>query len=785
MSKAFIRTYIRTNKYKNFYRHNFFIWKNTNELNEKLDNLYLPNNSMIYVSNGYLMLNLENKFNNLNINDHIKFIKTFIKQKQEELGKTWFKNILNILNKNKTILWIISTVEYIDEITLDYDSWLPLLENININDLSKYQLDNVLDLSKNNSLINLIINKSIKKKDKIWNLFIWFKEHINYVWSILKNYNFLILDKIFITKYLDWIDIKNFQITFKIKERAQNKIIYNTLFDKITKGIYDKALKSSGQLKIYKVWSSLKRQIKIFWQNVNLKIKQYYFNTNEIKTIESISLKNVILQNSINKNSKEIDISNYKNKQYSLNNNLIYDEAIKNIFSIVHFIKNYYLWIIEKNIPEYKNKIDSIILKFSDKLIEKLMKDLDKIKKNVNLKNLYFLQSLSFIKENELNKIKLLKHILKNLTNLYNEENDNKNIIINIKILNFLNDIIQIHQNYYKLLQQKYKKNKMKNNTLIKKYGLLLIKLKYNKDKNQIKLLIWLIWNVFKKEDIVWNFFENKIKKNKNIYYNYISFYNDNFEKNNTLKYKYKKELSFSKLSLNFYKIFENENFDWLKIKKHDFLNFLINLITKTLNKIEKKFKNINNFNNYIIYSKKIQDFKNYIEYLENIKKWKNILYDKKKVIMFLKQNTVIMEWLFNVFFKIEWKVSKSIFLIQKEFFNLIKLKQNTITKKEITNKKLIKKNNNYELNIERKIITKIKDNYLKNYFDWNRYKFITWTFFYLKNKVNYYSNTNNKIWKEISLSIAHNITDIINIESFIDEHWIYIIDNLKRCVPV
>jgi len=795
-NRAFIRTFIKTNKYKNFFRHNFLIWNSTDSISEKINTMYITKNSMIYVSNWYLMLDIKNNFRNLDYNSHLAFINNFIKEKQNKDNKTWFKNILNIIKKNKEKLGIINVVEYIDEITLDYDSELSLLWKIDFKDISKYKIEKLLDLSNNHKIIESLIQQSIKKKTKIGNSFIGFKEHANYFLSILKNYNFLTADKIFITKYIDWSDLKNFQITFKIKKEALTKIMYNTLFNKITKGIYDKILKSAWQLKIYKVWENIKRQIEFFWQKINLKVKQYNLNNEDIKTIEGVSFRNIIIQNIRNKISDKIVLTNYKNIQYSLNNNLIYDSAIKNIFSITFFTREYYNWIINRTIPKYKHNIDQLIKNLDVITIEKLTEDIKKINNKIEIKNLLFIQSFSFIKSNQLNKIKLLKHLITNLSEAYKNITENNNKEINDKIVSLLNNITTIHIDFYKLLQHKYKKTKNRCESINKNYNITInniqdkkIKTSLQQDgkpikkyKDQIKLLVWILWNSFEEKDQ--KSYQSKIKRNKNIYYNYISLYST---KGDNLKYSYKKNLSFQLLSSHIYKIFDTKWFKNFNIQKHELIDFLINYLDKIEKRIIQKEQKENNFQNFLIFNKKKQNIHNFIKMLWQKKKGKDMLYNNKKTINFFKKNEPIIEEIFNITFKTEWKVSKSIFLIQKEFFTLVWKNKKDGNKKEfnsLNNEKKYYKEEYWSV-IQSKVIKTIRDNYYRNYYEWNRFKFITWTFFYLKNKIEYYHKENNILWIKIIANIIDSIEQEIDISGFIEEHGNYIIEELKNSVPI
>ena len=810
MSKIFIRTFIKTNKYKSFYRHNFLIWENKEIIKQQLDNISIDQKSMIYVSNWYLLIELDTLSWFDNKQEHINFIHKYIKQEQINIWKTWYKNILNIIKKNKKKLWVRSIVEYVDEITLDYDSWLESLKDIKIDKLQELKVNSVIDLSTHKYLLDFIIKKSIKHKSKIWSMFIWFDNHCDYFLSILKNYNFLTIDKLFITKYIEGSNVKNFQITFKIKDKAMIKIMYKTLFNKISKWIFDKALKNASQLKIYKTWKNITRQFDFVWKQLNLKIKSYSFinNTNpsldnytKIKSISNISFKNIIIQNEINKISTKINTKNYKNIQYSLNNTLINDDAIKNIFNLIYFYQNYYYGILEQNIPLFSSKISKEISKLDSNIILELNKQIlninNKFSDNKSIKNIKFIQSFSILKENEKNKILLLRYILEKMKNINTLWNNNK---FNNQIQIFFTNIIEIHKQYLKLLQYKYNLVNRNKNKIIKEYNnrfnLLRSyksikekkqKKEINFDKKSIKILIWMVWNVFDKEDK--NIFLDKIKKNKNIYYEYIS--NPNNNKELTLKYSYKKELSFNFLSNHLYKIFDNDKFNNFKIRKHTFIWIFIQLLENTEKKILWKIEKEIDYQNRNIFLKKKENIQEYIKYLKLLYNNKNMLYNNFKIVNFLKKHNYILEEIFNILTKVEWKVSKSLFIIQKHFFNLLDKKAiREKTKNTIWLKNKYKSNIKFSISqqksfIKNNIVNTLKDSYFRHYYEWNRYKYITWCIYFLNNKIEYYKANHNEYAIDVVRNIISWIEWEINIDDYITEHGSNILEDLKQKIQI
>lgn len=583
--------YIRTfsvSEYKKIYKHKFILWT-YKEVQSFFDNLKLRFNQVLYVSNWYIKIDIDNSIS-YDLNDFKNNLIKKIKINNQETWKSWFEHIFRFLSEKQKELWIKGVYKYIDEITLDYDSWLSLFS-----DKSKLlETDNLnlLKISDQKYILDFFYQDIIKNKNKMMFKFLDKFDLFNYIIFIQNKYPFLTLEKIFITKILDWTNVINWQFTFKINTGFINKIYYETLFNKLSKNIFDKALKNASQFKLYKAWISTSRTFKFLWLDIKSPVLFYDFR---FKKGNSKRILNFIWK----KYFKDFEINNYNNqfliKKFWQKNNSKWISFIleqyrnKQLYDNKEYILyqwiNNFLWIIENIIPNVRKKINlrtkteleisKIIKTFSNKETEIIVNFINQILEINNKHNISYSNILSNVNLNKIGqkqKINFIKEIVKEIERS-KQKNKNYYNWLKQKLLK----ILEHHENYYKKIQR----NKKFSNSFKKKLGKII---EQNKDNPRY----------FKKE-------LNKLVRN----YKYIIFL-----LNNSIHYKLKKR----KENKN-----NKETYD-LSINNKINLNIIDKLIDKNKNifyklswflyKLENKRKNnleIYNLKNLkIIVNKKI-----------------------------------------------------------------------------------------------------------------------------------------------------------------------------------
>jgi len=724
----FIRSFMSAKKYKKLWKRSILYGTYT-EVNNKIKEIEnsTTKNKILYITNGLIKV----QFNEDNKKNLIKDI--------EEISNTnwnWLSTLKKGLEKKGYNVY-----NHFDEITLDFDS--------NLNDI----------LKENTNKISIPL------------LFWIFEE-------ILNKFQFLYVKKVIISKYNDFTNVWNFQITFWFNNVVNKTIKIHEFYKKLLKLkwlnnnlLFDPAMKSVSQLKMRKVWGNSKR------------------NYNDIDTLERKT--NVIEFNFNNWIEEKAKWLNFKKELESL-----YIQSVRNL--------KYIEELLRKDNKNIKKEIKAFLGNQISLNKKEILKDL---LVNVSLEKRYkFLitnldKIINTVNNNILN---TLEEVLLN----YNLENDDINILKNILSVKRTNKKILTQQlgmasSIIKKIIKKYNINKINTEKLYetisllsdynKKYNSILTK--WNNDvKNKVisdinktfnsnkKTILSLINkrlkdNVFSVRTIYGrldNKSNNKIQiTNKNLDFQTIKdkYFNNSL---NTLKNKYwKQEYLTNEQIITFLTQIELDIHKEIKFKKNtnwtfNFLNDKLvyentkNNLLKELDKLIIKLKN----------KKKI-----------TLEKFHNIITKENNLFEYLYKIKHITSWTFQVAYWTIKTISNKFYFYFKDKFNSrqkylersIELSEEYKRKGEIMKreyeqrwKEMKKENNKLLVNSIVKYIKK----QVSDFWIWNRFCSIQQTVWYIKSFVNTLENENKS-------SIASEIKDYLdNLDDIVPWMEDYIIED-------
>jgi len=690
MKIVYLRWYRISKWYKSFNKQKFIFWEYL-EVKSQLKKIEddIKWDKMLYTTNWYLQFIIKNK-------KELKLVKEIIENKET-------KGLADVYKK--TLFKKIEVFNYFDEITLDFDS--------NFNNFSE------------------------KKQS--------FNYHISLIKEILEKYDFLYIKKMFISKYNDFLNYGNFQITLGYDNIVNQNININKFYEKLLKlNLYDNALNKVSQLKIYKTWKKLRRNFK---ENNNIekekiKIIELNFSNINLSKISNININKNLIKEIINLNNRNIkqiiNLKNKKDKNVKIYfNNLLWNQITLNK-------KIYYIDLLENKIV--------------DNLFEQLQTKLNYKRNKLNQQIINIIEELNTL---EFEKICNLNNKIIEKKDLFNfTEIKNNNIEFLLIKSNFLNKNNKILQQIWKIWKEyiNFLNKNIQEFKIIKTQEINTIEklLKENNKKEIRKLLKQNNINI-KKSTFYYIFW----KENKK----YLNFYNKN------IKYDFIKYLLLKNLDLYKKQYWEN-NF----LEKED-IKTLILQIKKDIEKETLQHKKIKFLSEKFIYISNIKKIQDKFFILEKKLNKKNKLTLKKFYNIIIKELDIFKE-LYNIKWFLKqnfWASFWTIKNIWKKWFSYFKNKFSNRKMKFVNNKNNKKTKKNYNNNSLLKTIKDhIKNNADKYFYEGNRYNVIVYT-------VKYITSISNKIrndWKkELSNKILNIIQEIPNLlwyskfENYINTH--------------
>jgi len=654
----------------NFKRINFDRYINDNiQVNDVNNNLFINRKNYLYCSSKNSLINFNirefiyikkntnnfnkflilNKFNSqLNrIKPNALFLKRVIEKSEEQIKlelEKKKKQEYDLLYKKKLSLKYFSLFKNKKLLFAFNKNKLSKLYFLNSNYLKKYILK--LNLAKQ---FNINIKRLTHADIHTWNKFSFFLYNNN------KNLNFLNTNynenlSLFYNNKLNQYQIVKRKYLYynnqfkKIKYLIQyiklNKLKNLNLKNKIKKHLYFKNL---NQLKfLFSQIKSLRKEIfkcSLLLKKFN-KFNSYLFNNN-YKKIINLNLHKIIV------NKKIL----HKNKVFKLFKNF---NLIKK--SKINFILNFYKF---KNL---KRNINNFSLLNSNKTINRINKNLNKIK------NKYRINFIKFYR-----KFYKSKFFIKNKTNIIRNKKYFKLFFL-LQFYNFKNNNINKNRNFFSFRKRKIKSNLNLNFLLKSRFNKKLYYTYYKTVTNKFSFYNTLIFK------------NRKIKKNKKKFYKFFNFLQRKenskfFLENYNSKYKY---------SIFFYK-------SLYKIKKKDnFINYKI-ISNNFYKKMFIKKKNNNNYNYFKLKKNLLNNYKNKIlwNYVKTFKNNKNKYNKNKKLI------------LNKLLYKLKINKNSNWFFLLRNSFNLRQKKKKNLRLSFI---KLLK-NNNFSSMYIRKLLLNFNNN--------------------------------------------------------------------------
>jgi len=775
--------------HKNIFNNSFEYNLNINK-KSLIDN-FIKNAKEFYNTNFNKAINfiLNNYFNNCNVY-YLKNLKEFKKSKNKIISNLIYfkKEILNVNKflkkkenkKNKKIKNKIKIIlfKFLKE---EYKKFLKkIYENKEIKKILNFinKINKSIFTDENNLIAKKIIFEYLFNNINDFNYkLINFEEHLKQIKLILETYNFLILDRIIISKQLPKnfnIWIKNFQVTFKINHYLINDINVIKLRDKLIWDIYDKALTRPWQLKVYRVWKSAIREINIFWN---------FFKSNLIQINFSNTNSTTKLYYSYDLNLNSNKINNYLSKK---ERSLIKTILKQNKLNIQN--NNWYILEMIKTIKSWK--------KFTNKKMINNIYKKNKIKINLNKNYIAHLSAIELKKLSQFFLISINLYVFRWIFNQINQnilfsifnEKDWKNIInfslksklfkkINSeKYTNLIKKYSKINPLHKEIITNKKLKSKKINlNKFLEKFKINNIK--YLKDVNRINEIIW-----FNKQDIINT--QLLLLKNNPYLKNILPFDEidnkllQNLNNTNFLKNYWIYSLTYMWLLDFFNKEFFNKNFLKTYNLNLNFLNFSeknifhkessLFLLSKNNKKVKLSKQNFKQLFNVISKSNHLFSIKNKCldilkeAYKNYVKKYNHInflIQEKENYLLYHKIYLLNLTNLKKEFLKnnLKHKTNENFKLIDKINIKTIKL-ENEITQKynffhiEILKDNFIFANQTITLNqieklikINKKKIQKLNSELISLK---DKFKKIKKFDEFIIQEINYLINRNKKDWK-------------------------------------
>ena len=720
----FVRSYTESNWYKNLNKRIPVFWKYM-EVNDEIKKISenIKNRKLLYITNWYLQIEIENKLEEVTA---LEILNKFKKEK-----KWWFNEIKKELNKHN-----IKVYDYFDEMTFDFDS-----------KYLKY------DWEKNYSKLS-------------------FNFIFKIITDLILKYDFIYVKKIIFSKYNDFLDYWNFQITlwydnivnwnFQI-HKIYKKILklnwfslskdveYNEKNNKIInvtkRTIFDEAMNSKTQLKMKKIWWKLTRDFTEYnlSDRKNVKILEFNFQEQKIEDILKIMKKN-------NLNIKiDVILWLYHFSKKNIKNSI----ELKNHWKT--FLKNYFLWKLWNQI-EVNKKLYILNTLYNTIVDDKYFEVQKSILKKISEYNKVIFDLLEkYAKEWKFNhltekELKLLHNSKKlffwNIQDIKIKmmrfwKNKAKKLWIE-KEIKKINEIIFEFLNFYqkKLSQFKIIKSKIKN-----KLFYLYKNKKYSKIKEIIEKYMWFIskstfYYIFRKKENTHLIFSTKILTYEEIKEKYFKPYL------NTLRKEYK----------------DTNYLDSTWIKK--LVDQLKKDIKKEIKFQEKKYKKsnknkrihswwINFFSEKISINSLINKLNNKIDTLEKkllkkkkltLKKFFNIIINELDFFKELYKIKWMYYWNFQISYWTIKTLSKKYFFYFKDKFECREKYQRKITylKNRNERKKRWKFYQNlHNNNILNKILSNLKNNANVNFYEWNRRNCLVYTVWYIKSEIEWLKDNN------------------------------------------